>query len=135
FRNYAIGGAVGAAMYLEPFHTKDFDVFIAIDQKGILFDLSGIYAYLTQRGFQAEGQWIVIGEWKVEFLPPYNVLTDEALREAIMIPWDGISVRVMRPEHLVAICLETGRTKDAERIGKFIEQDAFKAETLAPILE
>ncbi len=43
-------------------------------------------------------------------------------------PW------VMRPEHLIAICLETGRSKDYERIAKFIEQGVFDAEALMRIL-
>src|SRR2546423_11605094 len=69
-QSYAIGGAIGAGLYLEPFYTKDFDVFVAVEQEGILFDLSEIYRYLTARGFTVDGQWIVIGGWKVEFLPP-----------------------------------------------------------------
>lgn len=35
-----------------------------------------------------------------------------------MIPWNDVPVRVVRPEHLVAICLETGRMKDYERIAR-----------------
>jgi hypothetical protein len=122
-QNYALGGAVGAAVYLEPFYTKDLDVFVALE--GTLIDLSAIYRYLTQRGFEAKGQWVVIGGWDVEFLPPYSRLTEQALREANVIPWENTTVRVMRPEHLVAICLETGRIKDDERIARFIEQEAF----------
>lgn len=44
-----------------------------------------------------------------------------------MIPWNDVPVRVVRPEHLVATCLETGRMKDYERIARFIEQAAFDA--------
>ena len=137
-QNYALGGAVGAAIYLEPFYTKDLDVFVALDKKvekkGALIDLSAIYGYLTARGFETKGQWIVIGGWDVEFLPPHTSLTEEALREADVIPWESTTVRVMRPEHLVAICLETGRIKDDERIARFIEQDAFDTSALTRIL-
>lgn len=132
--NYALGGAVGAAIYLEPFYTKDVDVFVALERKGTLIDLSPIYSYLTARGFEAKGQWVVIGGWDVEFLPPYNSLTEQALRDANIIEWENTQVRVMRPEHLVAICLETGRIKDYERIAKFIEQEAFDAGALNGIL-
>ena len=133
-QSYALAGAVGAAVYLEPFYTKDIDVFVALEQKGALIDLSAIYGYLKGRGFETKGQWVVIGGWDVEFLPPYSPLTERALREANVIPWNDIPVRVVRPEHLVAICLETGRMKDYERIVRFIEQKAFDTTPLQRIL-
>jgi hypothetical protein len=133
-QEYALAGAVGAAVYLEPFYTKDLDVFVALGKKGALIDLSAIYGYLTARGFETKGQWVVIGGWDVEFLPPYSPLTEQALREANIIPWENTTVRVMRPEHLVAICLETGRIKDHERIARFVEQEAFDAGALKRIL-
>ena len=133
-QGYALGGAVGAAVYLEPFYTKDIDVFVALEKNGVLLDLSVIYGYLTERGFETKGQWVVIGGWDVEFLPPYSTLTEEALQEATVIPWENTPARVMRPEHLVAICLEAGRSKDHERIAKFIEQKAFDAGALQRIL-
>jgi hypothetical protein len=40
----------------------------------------------------------------------------------------------MRPEHLVAICLATGRMKDDERMARFIEQEAFDDGALRRIL-
>ena len=43
-------------------------------------------------------------------------------------------MRVMRPEHLVAICLEMGRIKDDERIARFIEQEAFDDGALRRVL-
>ena len=133
-QDYALGGAVAAAVYLEPFYTKDLDVFVALEKKGTLIDLSAIYGYLTARGYETKGQWIVVGGWDVEFLPPYSPLTEEALREASVIQWENTRVRVMRPEYLVAICLETGRVKDDERITKFVEQQAFDAGALRRIL-
>ncbi len=134
-QDYAVGGAVGAAVYIEPFHTKDFDVFVAIERKGPLIDLSAIYAFLAQRGFNAKQQWVVIGGWDVEFLPPYSPLTEEALQQAKVIPWEDLRVRVMQPEHLVAICLAASRPQDHDRIVKFIEQGAFDTKALKPILE
>jgi hypothetical protein len=133
-QDYALGGAVAAAVYLEPFYTKDLDVFVALEKQGTLIDLSAIYSYLTARGFEPKGQWVVIGGWDVEFLPPYSPLTEQALREAIVIPWENTQVRVMQPEHLVAICLETGRNKDYERIARFVEQEAFDTSVLQRIL-
>ena len=133
-QGYALGGAVGAAVYLEPFYTKHLDVFVTLERTGLLIDLSGIYGYLSAHGFESKGQWVVIGGWDVEFLPPCSPLTERALQEAIVIPWEEMNVRVMRPEYLVAICLEVGRTKDHERIAKFLDQDAVDTSVLQPIL-
>jgi len=46
-----------------------------------------------------------------------------------------VPVWVMRAEHLVAIALQTGRSKDHARILQFIEQNAVDRERLERILE
>jgi len=46
-----------------------------------------------------------------------------------------VPVWVMRAEHLVAIALQTGRSKDHARILQFIEQNAVDRERLKGILE
>jgi hypothetical protein len=134
-QDYAIAGAVGAAVYVEPFFTKDLDVFVTLgSQAGPVIDLSGIYGYLTSRGFEPKGQWVVIGGWDVEFLPPYGPLTERALHEANVVLWEDTPVRVVRAEYLVAICLEAGRMKDHERIARFVDQEAFDSAVLKRIL-
>ena len=47
----------------------------------------------------------------VQFLPAYNALIDDALRDAPKIMYEDVPPRVLRSEHLVAICLQTGRDK------------------------
>ena len=48
---YAIGGAVGAMLYLEPAATLDVDVFVALPaSRSGLFSLAPIYEYLKARG-------------------------------------------------------------------------------------
>jgi hypothetical protein len=41
----------------------------------------------------------------------------------------------MRPEHLVAIVLDTGRLKDYLRISMFLEQGAVKMRSLNAVLK
>jgi hypothetical protein len=43
---YAIGGAVAATIYLEPFSTLDVDVFITFGAEDGLISLEPIYAHL-----------------------------------------------------------------------------------------
>lgn len=63
-----------------------------------------------------EGEYIVIGGWPVQFLPPTTPLAEEALRNAVETDVQGISVRVCSAEHLAAIALQTGRAKDKVRL-------------------
>ena len=83
--NYAIGGAVGATFYLDPSATLDVDVFVTlpVTPGDSLLSLSPIYEYLTARGGRVEAEYIVIGDWPVQFLSPSDALEREAIEEAI----------------------------------------------------
>src|ERR1022692_378035 len=120
---YAIGGAVGATFYLEPSATLDIDVFVSLQKSSstALISLSPLYDYLTARGHKAQGEYIVIGGWPVQFLPPGNPLVEEALAQAVETEVEGTRTRVMTAEHLAAIALQTGRAKDHNRILQFVE--------------
>jgi hypothetical protein len=133
--NYAIGGAIAAMFYIDPFNTEDLDVFFAIrDMEGALDFLSPIYKYLTERGYQVEGVMINIEGWPVQFLPLYNPLVEEAVERANETEYHQTPVRVIRAEHLVAIMLDTGRPKDYARITRFIEAGLVEMESLTDIL-
>ena len=133
---YAIGGAVGALFYLEPFDTADIDVFVAFkeSEKGALLSLSPIYAYLKGMGYEAKDESVLIEGWPVQFLPPANALAEEALAQALDTDADGVPVRVMTPEHLVAIALQTGRGKDHIRILSFVESGRLDIAKLRGVL-
>lgn len=134
---YAIGGAVGATMYLEPAATLDVDIFAVIPTRpgSSLLNLTPIYEYLKDRGCLVQHEHIVIGDWPVQFLPPSNELEQEAVTEAVPTSVDGVSTWVISAEHLVAIALCTGRSKDYIRILQFIEQDTVHRDKLQTILE
>ena len=52
----------------------------------------------------------------VQFLPVFNALLEESLREAIDVPHEEVTTRVLTAEHLLAVCLQTGRAKDRDRV-------------------
>ena len=133
---YAIGGAVGATFYLEPAATLDIDIFVSLANTGgsPLLSLAPIYDYLTARGCRVEREYIIVGDWPVQFLPPSDALDEEALAQAIETDVDGIKTRVMTAEHLVAIALRTGRIKDKMRVEQFIESGVLDAARLDDIL-
>lgn len=70
----------------------------------------------------------------VQFLPVYNPLNEEAVEAAVEFDYEGVTVRVMRAEHLVAIMLQTGRSKDLVRIARFVESDVLDSKELMDIL-
>lgn len=133
---YAIGGAVGATFYLEPVATMDVDVFVLLSQaaNSVLITLDPLYEYLLPRDYKVEGEYIIIGDWPVQFLPPGNPLEEEAIAEAISQQVDGTPVWVMTAEHLVAIALKLGRAKDFARILQFIEAGVLDTAKLDAVL-
>jgi hypothetical protein len=134
---YAIGGAVGATRYLEPAATLDVDIFVTLPTApdSLLLSLGPIYDYLKARGGTVKDEHIVIGGWPVQFLPPGNDLEREAVAESVAADVEGVTTWVMSAEHLVAIALRTGRSKDHIRILQFIEQEAVDRGKLQGVLE
>jgi hypothetical protein len=134
-RNYAIGGAVGAMFYVEPFATFDIDIFFSVKgSESSLMILAPIYEFLSGLGYQAERESVNIEGWPVQFLPVFNELTDEAVEMARKFNYKRRSVRVMSPEHLVAIMLDTGRAKDYARIDLFLKNQVLDLEALNTLL-
>lgn len=132
---YAIGGAMGATFYVEPLLTFDLDVFVTLPQNEAgLLTLSPLYEALRQRGYREESECIAIEGIPVQFLPAYNALLQEALREAREAPYENTTTRVLRPEHLAAICAQTGRAKDRQRVALLLDEAALDPEYLEGIL-
>ena len=133
---YAIGGAVGATFYLEPMATLDIDVFVAFRSEPgrLLADPTPIFDYLRERGWSMQGEYVVIADWPVQFVPPTGPLVDEAMAEAVAADVEGVPTRVFTAEHLAAIALQTGRAKDKLRVSQFIEEGRLDAERFQDIL-
>jgi hypothetical protein len=90
---------------------------------GGLLTLTGIYDALRARGYeQKENNCVVIEDIPVQFLPAYNSLVEEALAQAREMMYEDVPARVLRSEYLVAIALQTGRSKDRERVRILREQ-------------
>ena len=134
---YAIGGAVGATFYLEPAATLDVDIFAMLPTApgSLLLSLAPLYDYLKARGCEEKGEHIVVAGWPVQFLPPSDELEREAVAESVAATVEGVTTWVMSAEHLVAIALRTGRSKDHIRILQFIEQEAVDRNKLGRVLD
>lgn len=133
-RESAIGGAMGATFYLEPVSTYDLDIFVLFEGSPLILTLTPIYDYLRARGHEPEGEAILVHGWPVQFLPAEAPLLREAVERAREIDFEGVPARVMTPEHLIAIALQTARGKDFARILSFLEAGVADRAGLADIL-
>lgn len=132
---YAIGGAMGATFYTEPFLTFDLDIFVLLPQtSGGLLTLSPLYEALRAMSYTEEGECVNIEGVPVQFLPAYNALLVEALEAARETYYETTSTRVLRAEHLLAIALQTGRNKDRDRVRLLREQAALDSHYLTELL-
>jgi hypothetical protein len=133
---YAIGGAVGATFYLEPVATLDVDIFVAFRSGpgSLLVSPQPIFDYFKARGATLQGEYLMLGDWPVQFLPPTGPLGEEALAQAVEKDVEGTPARVFTAEHLAAIALQTGRAKDKARLLAFVEAGVLDAPRLEGIL-
>jgi hypothetical protein len=119
--DWALGGALAAIYYVEPFTTYDADIFFIPADKGLTAGIPAIYAHLQAQGWQVEGEHLLVRGFPVQFLAAHG-LTEEAVREAERIEFEGVSAKVFRAEHIVAIAVSVGRAKDKARIEQLFQQ-------------
>ena len=143
---YALSGAVAAYNYIEPTVTDDLDILISFDETSDqpisgLITLAPIFAYLKTKGYEEHRkEGLVIEGWPVQFLPVASDLDAEALAQAQEVEIQindaegSVWTRILRAEHLVAICLRVGRPKDLIRIAQFLEEGAVDLPVLCDIL-
>jgi hypothetical protein len=134
---YAIGGAIGAAFYLEPTSSLDIDIFISFEgmSGNPLAPLQGIYDYLREHGGETRREHILLEGWLIQFLPAEDALHREALAAAVATEVRGVTTWVMSAEHLIAIALKLGRRKDEARVERFVEIGKFDPRILGDILK
>ena len=144
---YAISGAVAALNYIEPTMTYDLDVLIPLDDSTMRGDsglatLAPIFSYLREAGyteFRQEG--LLVEGWPVQFIPVAHALDAERLNDALTIAVESessgtpITIRVLRPEHLVATALRIDRPKDRIRITQFLEEGSVNLDILRRVLD
>ena len=135
-RKYAIGGGIATIFYVEPVLTYDLDIFfIPPKEKKELITLSPIYDFLKRKGYRIDKEHIVIEGIPVQFIPVYNKLIKEAVKNAIEYRYKKTNTKIIRAEYLIAIMLQTFRAKDKERIIKLLDEAKIKIKYLKEILQ
>src|SRR5947208_14247201 len=98
--DWALGGALAAIYYVEPFTTYDADIFFIPADKELTAGIPAIYAHLHAQGWQVEREHLLVRGFPVQFLAASG-LTEEAVREAEHIQYEGVPAKVFRSEHIV----------------------------------
>jgi hypothetical protein len=134
---YALGGAMAVAFWSEAIATFDLDVFVLLEQPGLLVSLAPIYEWAKRHGYESHQEHIVIAGVPVQVVPVPNDLAAAAVVNAAELDYDGQPVRVIRPEYLVAMFLQdSARTQTRrERAARLLEQGALDSELLASLVE
>ena len=132
--DWALGGALAAIYYLEPFATYDADIFFIPADKGLTAGIPAIYAHLQAKGWQVEREHLMARGFPVQFLAASG-LTEEAVREAERMEFEGVPSKIFRAEHIVAIAASVGRQKDKARIEQLLQQADLDKTKLENILQ
>ena len=132
--DWALGGALAAIYYVEPFATYDADIFFIPKDRGQTSGIPAIYAHLQSKGWETEREHLLVRGFPVQFLAAGG-LTEEAVREAQRIDYEGVPAKVFRAEHIVAIAASVGRTKDKARIEQLLQQAELDQSRLESILQ
>ncbi|MDQ3021596.1 MAG: hypothetical protein M3R36_13660 [Bacteroidota bacterium] len=135
-KDYAVAGAVASIFYIEPITTYDLDIMIVLkEESDSLISLSPIYDWFGKKGFKFDKEHIIIEGVPVQFIPVYNELVNEAISNSLEKKFANTLIKVIGPEYLIAIMVQTFRQKDKERIIRFIEESEINNELINEILK
>lgn len=132
--DWALGGALAAIYYVEPFTTYDADIFFIPKDKGLSAGIPAIFNYLQSHGWQIKGEHLLVRGFPVQFLAASG-LTEEAVRDAERIDYESVPAKVFRAEHIIAIAASVGRAKDKARIEQLLQQADFDKSYLENVLQ
>ncbi len=117
--------------------TVDVDIFVMFRgaARSELINPQPVFDYLRVQGCRMEGEYVMIAGWPVQLLAPAGPLGEEALAQAVTHDVTGVPARVFTVEHLAAIALQTGRSKDKARLLQFIESGVLDGTVFEDIIQ
>ena len=114
----------------------DLDVFVLVrdSERHDLAPLAAIYEWARREQHVADAEHIIINGVPVQFLPAYTDLVEESIRHARGLEYEGVPVRVVGPEHLVALAIQAGGARRRERAHLMLESGAVDPAALRDVL-
>lgn len=136
---YAVAGAIAFVIWDEPIATQDLDVVITVAGETHELDpLRPVLDWLASHEIALEDEHAMIAGVPVQFLPAWHPLLEEGVREAATVPYEGLSLRVLRPAHLVAswrVDPAADSFRRRERAARLIEAGLVTSEEITALLE
>lgn len=136
--DYAVAGAMAMVFWTEPLPTYDLDVLVVLPATtGVLISLAPIYRWAEARGFVVTHEHVIIGGVPTQFLPSPHALADEAIGTAATLDYEGVPVRVVRPEYLIALYLmpDARSARRRERAALLLELPNLDHDRVRELLE
>src|SRR5947207_15755705 len=100
-KDYALGGALAAIYYTEPFTTYDADIIFVASDTTLSAGMPAIYSHLQSKGGRVKREHLLIKDFPVQFLAAYE-LTEEAVGEAKQIQFKALPAKIFRLEYIIA---------------------------------
>jgi hypothetical protein len=125
-------------LHYEPISTVDLDIFFFLREKtdSPILSLNAIYDFAKRKGFSFDHEFVNIHGWLVQFVEAsHSPLWTEAIENADTIKIEDKDAPVIDKEHLIAMWLYAGRSKDYQKIAMFREADFLDEAKLFGIFE
>ena len=117
-RDYAVIGAVGATVYIEPMFTADLDVIVRVDS-----DEEYLQAFfrIAEQAESQEGMHHYLGGVPVQIFPSTLMpLYHDAMEQAREVRVGNVRTKVATAEHLILLSLLANREQDHIRIRRIL---------------
>ena len=103
------------------------------DQSGLV-GLSPVYRWAVSRGFTVDSEHVLVHGVPVQILSAYNALVMEAIQTAREHDYQGVGVRVVDPEHSIALALQAGVARRRERTSLLLQSGPADRSRLRALL-
>lgn len=134
---YAIAGAMAMVFWSEPVPTFDLDVLVLLPgPQRDLISLDAIYRWAESNRYPVQHEHILVEGLPIQLIPSPSGLAREAITSAAEVDYQGVLVRVVRPEYLIALYLQPhARTrKRQERAATLLELPTLNHDLVNDIL-
>lgn len=111
---YAIAGAMAMVFWSEPVPTFDLDVLVLLPgPQRDLISLDAIYRWAESNGYPVQHEHILVERLPIQLIPSPSGLAREAITSAAEIDYQGVLVRVVRPEYAEVLVERLRKGKSA----------------------
>jgi hypothetical protein len=115
--DYALGGALAAIYYTEPVATYDAHIIFIASDKTLTAGILAIYSHLQSKGWRVDREHLLLKDFPVQFLAASG-LTEEAVRNAKQIQFEGTPARVFSPEYSSLLLRALADTKISRALSR-----------------